>query len=158
MHETPGPHTLFVTPFAPQEEAHMSCAVQEGSSLGLSLVLRSLLPRAAKRPVTSLNSAWVQCEARVQLRSFAVSPEHWRTHLSQNLLEQCPTERLLSLLMSVPFMLPGDKPFKHASCLSNHVKPAEKMAPKRPPALRKTVRAYERSQLGNIAWGLKNKK
>lgn len=73
----------------------MSCAVQEGSSLGLSLVLRSLLPRAGKRSITSLNSARVQCEARVQLWAFAVFPEHWRTHLSQNLLEQCPTERLL---------------------------------------------------------------
>lgn len=60
--------------------------------------------------------------------------------------------------MSVPFMLPGDKPFKHASCPSNPVKAAETMAPGHPPALRKTARAYERSQLGNIAWGLKNKK
>lgn len=136
----------------------MSCAVQEGCSLGLSLVLCSLLPRAGKRSITSLNSARVQREARVQLWAFAVSPEHRRTHLSQNLLEQCPTECLLSLLMSVPFMLPGDKPFKHASCPSNPVKAAETMAPGRPPALRKTARAYERSQLGNVAWGLKNKK
>lgn len=135
----------------------MSCAIQESSSPGLSSVHSSAasapLPRAGKRPVASLNSAWVQCEARVQLLSFAVFPACWRTHLSQNLLEQCSTEHLLSLLMSVPFMLPRDEPFKHASCLSNHVKPAEKTAPGCPPALRKTVRAYERSQLGKTAWG-----